>query len=332
MGNTSNTPTYDVPIMLMLFNRLDTTREVFARVRQARPKRLFVAANGPRPGVPSDVAACAAVRDFIMKSVDWDCDLQTDFPETNVDMQARWWKTLDWFFDSVDRGIILEDDCVPDMSFFPYCAELLEKYKDDERIMHINGSNFQFGIQRGATAEGRAASYYFSEYAHVWGWATWRRAWRRFDPRISSFPAFAANGKFESIMASAREAKYWRTYLEKIRVGILNSTDIKWIYTIWANDALCITPNKNLISNIGFGLGAGHTFFKEKTMGQKTFDIGKLEHPQTSRIAPDIQADLFTFKTYFYRSFMQKAVYVAGRKVLRLLRVGQAGQVSTSSK
>ena len=148
----------------MLFNRADTTQKVFDKLREIKPTRLFVAGNCRRPGVPSDIASCQAVRD-IFKAIDWPCEIKTNFRETNIGMQPHWRLAIDWFFESVDGGIILEDDCVPNGSFFVFCEDLLERYKNDETIMHINGSNFQFGCKRGD------ASYYISKYPHIWGWA-----------------------------------------------------------------------------------------------------------------------------------------------------------------
>jgi hypothetical protein len=298
MKNNILTP----PILLMLFNRPETTKQVFERVRTAMPAQLFIAANGPRPDVPSDNAKCAEVR-AIFDNIDWKCEVHVNFRPTNIGMQKHWRVALDWFFESVDSGIILEDDCVPDISFFEYCGELLDKYKDDTHIMHINGSNFQFGQKRGN------ASYFFSKYPHVWGWATWRRAWQRYDSKLSSFPSFKANHLIDSAVSTDAEKKYWMKFFESLYGGSREASDVTWAYTIWSHESFCITPNVNMITNIGYGPSAGHTIIKDRTMDQAAHDIGKIQHPDPLSIATDREADRFTFKILFHRNFFEKAIY-----------------------
>ena len=301
----------DVPVLLMLFNRPEHTRKVFEKVREAKPTRLFVAGNGPRADVPKDIELCKAVQD-IFKEVDWECELHTNFNENNIGMNPQWYKAMDWFFQFVDRGIILEDDCVPHLSFFDYCHELLEKYESDEQIMHINGSNFQFGQKRGD------ASYYFSKFPHVWGWATWKRAWNKYDFELKSFPAFKQNNVIDTICPSLRERKYFMKYFERLYSKIYIDSAAKWLYAIWSNKGIVITPNINLIANIGYGLSAGNTVIKEKTMGQEVSDIMPLIHPVSRNV--DVAADEFTFKTAFYRGFFEKVRYKVMMWVSRMLK------------
>lgn len=303
----------NVPVFLMLFNRPEITRELFAKIRQIKPKKLFIAANGPRPGIKADIELCKAVRD-IFNEIDWECEVYRNFPEVNINMHVRWYTTLDWFFESVDSGIILEDDCIPDLSFFSYCEELLEKYKDNSNVMHINGSNFQFGKKRGD------ASYYFSKYPHVWGWATWKRAWKSYDDNLMTFPEFKQKNLINNIFTNNTERKYWLKYFESIYSKKRNSCDIKWIYAIWVNGGLSITPNVNMIRNIGFGLSAGHTFLKEKIMDQPTFNISKIVHPTSTIFTIDTKADNFTFRSYFYKNFFQKAFYVIIKKIIKIIK------------
>lgn len=303
--------TQNVPVLLMLFNRPDTTRKVFDMVRIAKPKRLFIAANGPRPDVPKDIELCKAVRS-IFDNIDWECEVKTNYKDKNIGMQPHWHLSIDWFFNSVDRGIILEDDCVPSISFFGFCEDLLEKYKDDERIMHISGSNFQFGCRRGD------ASYYFSKYSHTWGWATWKRAWQKYDHKMLSFPVFKEEKVIDVISTSEKEKFYWMTYFEKLYKGDIDGCDVKWLYATWANNGLSIIPNVNMINNIGYGLSAGHTLFKDKTLGQKALDIDEIIHPQL--IVRDKNADYYTFKNIFYRNFFQKAFYISAMRIVKLFR------------
>jgi len=308
----------DVPVLLMLFNRPRTTQKVFDALRTVKPTSIYVAANGPRPGNAKDPELCQAVRD-IFKQIDWKCEIHTNFRETNIGMQPHWRLAIDWFFESVDSGVILEDDCVPNMSFFIFCKEMLERYKDNVSVMHVNGSNFQFGRKRGE------ANYYFSKYPHVWGWATWKRAWKKYDNKLLSFPVFKNNEIIDAITSSYKEKEYWMKFFEEIYSGIRDGSDVKWLYSIWANKGFCITPNVNMVCNIGFGLNAGHTIFKEKTLGQPAVELDLVVHPiiplsSSLDSIRDKEADAFTFKTCFYKSFWQKAVYKTMSSVLKLLK------------
>ena len=302
----------DVPVLLMLFNRPEHTRKVFEKLRESKPKRLFVAANGPRTDTPTDIELCKSVRD-IFKDIDWECELHTNFRDVNIGLNPHWYQAMDWFFKFVDRGIILEDDCVPNDSFFYYCVELLERYKDNEQIMHINGSNLQFGNKRGD------ASYYFSKYTCVWGWATWKRAWQKYDNLLKSYPSFKNTNVIDSLFKnSIKEKKYWMKYFTGLYSGVYNDSATKWQYAIWSNKGFCISPNVNMISNIGHGLSAGNTFFKEKSMGQETIEMKQIIHPVSQEV--NDLADIFLFKHMYHRNFFQKAFYVTIKKVIKLFR------------
>src|SRR5688500_1827095 len=176
----STTP-LNVTVLLVIFNRPDTTRLVFEAIRNARPRRLYVAADGPRPGVAADNANCQEARKII-DSVDWQCEVKTLFREKNLNCGVAPSSAFTWFFQHEEEGIILEDDCLPSQSFFWFCQELLERYRNDTRVMHIGGNNFLNGWQKD-----KDYSYYFSRSGHIWGWATWRRAWKHFDFDISLY-------------------------------------------------------------------------------------------------------------------------------------------------
>jgi hypothetical protein len=213
------------PVLLVVFNRAETTRQVIDAIRQARPRQLFVAADGPREGVDGDGALCAAARS-VATTVDWDCDVQTLFSEKNLGCGLGPSSAISWFFENVEAGIVLEDDCVPDLTFFRFCGELLEYYSAVPKIMQISGSNFLGETKRGD------ASYYFSRYPHCsGGWATWRRAWQSFD--------------YEAIPQEYRAHGIW---------------DWQWRLGFEKNGGLAAAPNVNLVTNIGFGRAdATHT-------------------------------------------------------------------------
>src|SRR3989344_2981071 len=214
--------TFNTPVLFIIFNRPEVTNIVFQEIRKIKPKNLFIAADGPRKNAPEDYKKCEQTREII-KKIDWPCDVKTFFQKENLGCGYGVSTAINWFFDDIEEGIILEDDCVPDQSFFYFCQELLEYYRNNKRIMHISGDNFQYGKKRGWS------SYYFSEYTHPWGWATWRRAWKFFD--------------FDCVSLEQKKSSW----------------DKQWYLSARKQNGLAILPNVNLISNIGAGDDATHT-------------------------------------------------------------------------
>lgn len=220
-------------------------------IRAARPHRLYVAADGPRDR-PGEADRCEAAR-RVATSVDWPCDLRTLFRDRNLGCRDAVSEAISWFFDNELEGIVLEDDCLPSASFFPYCAELLERYRENERVMCITGNNFQSDMC------GYAPSYYFSKYNHVWGWASWRRAWRHYDRDMKSFPAFVRAGRLEGMSRSPGFADSWEKRFKSVYRGKIDTWDYQWLYSCWVRGGVTCTPRVNLVTNIGFGAEATHT-------------------------------------------------------------------------
>ncbi len=236
----------------MIFNRPDPTRQVFDAIRAAKPSKLLVVADGPRADKPGEAEKCSATREII-DDVDWDCDVQRNFSDTNMGCRLRVSSGITWAFELVEKAVILEDDCVPSASFFHYCAELLDHYESDERVMMVSGDNFLFGNP--ATAD----SYYFSRYPHVWGWATWRRAWSKYDLHMTRWPEIRDKKLFNQYFPKMSERYYWESILQHVYDGNIDTWDYQWAYSIWANSGLSITPARNLIQNVGFHSTATHT-------------------------------------------------------------------------
>ena len=288
------------PILFVVFNRPDTTRLVFEAIRQARPEKLFVAADGPRSDYPGEVDKCRLVRE-IATSVDWECELKVLFREQNLGCQVAISSAINWFFQHVDEGIILEDDCKPNASFFPFCQELLERYRYDKRIFLISGANFQHGRKR------TEYSYYFSHFAQIWGWATWKRAWDYFDFDMTLWPLICEGKWTDDIWPKSSQKLFWINHLNSINKGRLNSWALRWAFTVFANNALSILPNVNLVSNIGFGNESGvHTTTKNSLVHnlpaeQLTFP---LKHPPF--MIRDKVADDYTYKTLYSSSFLRR--------------------------
>lgn len=275
---------FDTPILFLIFNRPDTAQQVFDVIRKMRPGKLFIAADGPRPLIPDDREKCEKTREII-KQVDWDCEIKTLFREENLGCGKGPVAAIDWFFKYVERGIILEDDCLPDLSFFTFCEELLNRYEKDEKIMMISGDNFQFGERRGDS------SYYFSRYNYTWGWATWRRAWKLYDFEIKTYPEFKKNNKIQGIWRENNVQKYWTQIFDEVYGGSEHIWDYQWTYAIWQNNGVSIVPNVNLVSNIGFGNDATHTKKNNFFSNLKSEEILNIKHPVIIEI--DQKADKY---------------------------------------
>jgi hypothetical protein len=280
------------PVALIIFNRPDTTVKVFEAIRQARPPKLLVISDGPRPDRIGEAEKCAQSR-AIIDRVDWDCEVMTNYSDINLGCKVRVATGIDWVFDRVEEAIILEDDCLPDSSFFTFCEELLDKYKDDERVMSICGTNYQFGRKR------TEDSYYFSKYAHIWGWATWRRAWQLYDVDIKIWDIVKEGNWLKDILDRDAEVKIWQDSFQKIRDGKIDTWDYQWTLACWIHSGFTILPNVNLISNIGFGAGATHTtssYSKFANMPTRSITF-PIQHPQFC--VRDTLADIYTHQHLF---------------------------------
>jgi hypothetical protein len=282
---------FATPILLIIFNRPEPTFRVFERIRQIRPKYLFIAADGPRPDRAGEEAACVRARS-ILQQVDWPCEVKTLFREQNIGCGKGVSGAISWFFEHTGQGIILEDDCLPDPGFFSYCEDMLAYYHDNEKVMHIGGTNSQFGRKR------NPYSYYYSKYPHIWGWATWSRAWKHFRYDLSlTDTAQTCREIFQQYVFSPEERSYWQHMFDVMKTGGLDTWDVQWTYACWAHQGVTIVPNVNLISNIGFDADATHTKSTTSKLAQvPTRPIGKLSHPPEIRI--DTEADDWTFRYY----------------------------------
>lgn len=260
---------------------------ILESIRNQRPAQLFIAADGPRHLKPGEDALCRETRDTVMNRIDWPCEVRTLFREQNMGCARAVSSAINWFFSQVEEGIILEDDCLPDPTFYDFCTTLLERYRNNDRVMHIGGSNYQAGIARGN------ASYYYSRYAHIWGWATWRRAWQYYDFSLQRY----RHSSTEDLPPQfARELDAF--FEEKV-----DTWDTQWFLTVLFNKGLSVTPNTNIIRNIGYGKEATHTrnepnWFKKMVYGS----IPHITHP--AMLAPDSEADAYTIDTVFRSNFL----------------------------
>ncbi len=275
------------PVLLIAFNRPVTARRVLGEISKAAPGRFFVAVDGPREGHPEDQKNCAEVLDTIRDGIRWTCDVQYLIRKTNLGCGKAPAAAISWFFENVDEGIILEDDCLPVPQFFPFCTSLLRRYREEPRVAHIGGFNCQFGRMRGK------ASYYFSKYFHCWGWASWRRAWAGFDFEMTDYSEYLAGQGLERLFSRRSIQDFWKGNFDEAIHGDGSVWDYQWVYQNFKHDRLAIVPNQNLIENIGFGVGATHTKARNSRMPAVARDNPvEITHP--ALILPCAAADDYT--------------------------------------
>ena len=294
------------PVALFVFNRPDLTAELLEAVRAAKPPMLFVTADGPRPGNADDPELCETVRD-IVRDVDWECEVHWNLHERNQGLAHTLSQGINWVFDHVDRAIILEDDCIPDPSFFPFCAEMLERYKDDSRVLQISGSNLQ--APRAIFA---GASYAFASHPFIWGWATWRRAWNLYDADMTTWPQFRDNGMLDGLhVVGGRRAQLRRRW-DLVYAGERGvDWDPQWQYTVFSQHGLSIYPSTNLISNVGF-----------RSDATQTTQIGSMaEVPLETLTFPLVHAPLVAHNPRLERFFDREILRGMGMAVTVLRRV-----------
>lgn len=287
MDNTIKTP-----IAFFVFNRPNITQKVFNEIRKAKPEKLFLVADGPRN--QAEKQKCDDVKKII-GNVDWKCEVYKNYSVINMGCDPRIASGINWVFQNTDRAIFLEDDCFPNQSFFRFCDELLEKYKDDKEIMHISGDNFQTGNKKFKCKE----DYYFSTISQSWGWATWKRSWNLYDKDLKRWPEAKKSNLLGKIFDDKAYADYWENLLQKFYERQRVNWDGRWTFACFVNRGLCIMPKVNLISNIGFGESATHTKQqKHKSANLPTYPIEfPLTHPDkktTNQIADD-----YTMKQFF---------------------------------
>ena len=273
-------------VLFVIFNRPGTTARVFEQIRIARPVRLYIVADGPRTDVQSDLENCKKTL-AITDNVDWTCDIKRVVRKENFGCREGVYAAINWFFSFEEEGIILEDDCLPAKSFFRFCDTMLDKYRNDTRVRHITGCNLQQGKEWGG------ASYYFSNRTHVWGWASWRRVWKDYDKNLTRYNGEDVKEHMLNIYPDPMIADHWTSIFNKAKAGQINSWAYPLDFVNFFNNGLTVIPNKNLVSNIGFGVGATHTFSNDNIYANVPLaEIGEIIDP--TFMIPEKQADYST--------------------------------------
>lgn len=264
---------FDVPVLMILYNRPDHAWRVFDKIKELRPKSLFIAVDGAKPERTGDAQAVTMCQKLV-DAIDWPCQVKTLFREVNLGCKIAVSSAISWFFEHVEFGIILEDDCLPDSSFFNFCRELLLRYEMNERVMHIGGANLIPDQQWSSN------SYIFTKICHIWGWATWRRAWKHYDVNMKSFPEDTKSSFINQQVSDKESIKYWKHVFAEAYNQEVDTWDYQWVYAIWKQQGLCVLPEHNLITNIGYDASATHTTLDSPFANMPTIAINSIRHPE----------------------------------------------------
>lgn len=269
-----------VPVLFMIFNRPDATARVFDNIRKARPQRLYVAADGPRQGRLAEEALCAKSRQ-LTEDIDWPCEVHRLYRGENLGCKRAISSAINWFFEHEEAGIILEDDCLPDPSFFPFCKTMLERYKNEQRVMMISGNDFTL------KEPGANDSYYFATYFPIWGWATWRRAWERYDIGMSEWPSARDSGLIRKQIGNRRLARWMEDCMERTYLDNIDTWDFQWTFACLRHNGVSLCPFGNLVSNIGYeGTHIQTTARDSMLLGLPLHHYNALEEVRPGSISP----------------------------------------------
>ena len=303
---------FDVPILITIYNRVDVTFKLYKILEVIQPKYLYINADGPKVNNELDYLRCNNTRNLFL-NLSWDCVIKYNFSSDNKGCKLSVSDAITWFFNENEYGIILEDDCIPNLSFFYYCKEILEKYKNDNRIFHINGTNFSSNVKSYTTD-----SYSFTKFVSIWGWATWRRSWLKYDINMINFPNFTKQQFDNKSFSSYAKHHYYKSF-EDMYFNRSNSWCTQWIFAIYFHNGITITPNCNLVSNIGTQDNPTHKFLINRfrdflNTKELTFP---LIHPKFSI---NHKTDMLNFKNYRGKSFIKLFYFLIDNNIFIIIK------------
>lgn len=307
----------NTPILFIIFNRPIPTLEVFQSIRTAKPKKLYISADGPRLDKEGEIEVVKRVREIAL-AVDWPCEIYTLFRDKNIGCQLAPREAIDWFFENEEYGIILEDDCLPSQSFFKFCEEMLFLHKDNKNIMAITGTN----ITQNTFFE---YDYFFSRYPLMWGWASWRRAWSLYDPHIKDWKTLKRkNWLYKLKIGNIPFLINWTNIFDLTYKLKDNATwwDYQWIYCCWKNNGYTIAPSKNLVKNLGITPDATHTVAYDPI--RSNLILNDLTWPLSHPIFIEINnsADEFISRFWFYDTWIHVIkVYLLSFKLIKFFNL-----------
>jgi hypothetical protein len=289
---------FNTPIVLICFNRPIETKKVFNKIKFIKPKKLFLIMDGPKENSQKDNENCILVKN-IVSQISWKCKVYKNFSKKNLGLKNRIVSGLNWVFSNTNSAIILEDDCLPSNDFFNFCEKILIRYKKNNSVKFITGNNFQ------KSKLNINADYYFSKYSHIWGWATWKSTWKLYCDDNKIWDKYLESKKFSKICPNVLERRYWRSMFDKVKNGSLKSWSIYLLFTLWKNDGWTVTPNVNLVKNLGFNNRGTNTKIGQIKYNKKTQNIGQnLKHPK--EIFHNFFADNYVFENVYSQSIKKK--------------------------
>ena len=302
--------TASVPVLLLGFNRPDKLPRVIEPLRSIKPQRVFIAIDGPREGRPDEAEKCLATQRAAEAAIDWECQVERLYRDRNLGCRRAVSEAITWALQRVEEVLIIEDDCIVDPSFVTLSRMLLDRYRHDERVACISASNLQRGKWRGD------GGYYASKYPHCWGWATWRRAWKQYTDDLAPFESFSQTAAYKALHLTEMEREYWRHVIDLCRLGKVDSWSYRWTFSCWLKGMVALLPNKNLVTNVGFGEDSTHT--KEQC------EITNLRHEvledfsAPSSLAVDRAADEATFRRLFCAPASPMENFIVSRRFKKL--------------
>ena len=297
---------FNTPVLFLIFNRFESVKYVFEKIKLVKPAKLYIASDGPRSTNNTDKVQIKKIRDYLLAETDWECELFTLFREENLGCKAAVSGAISWFFENEAEGIILEDDCLPSPQFFTFCENLLEKYRHDDRIRHISGSSM------GIVPKIQGDTYHFSKLTNVWGWASWRRVWNDYDVDLKKLEKFIETPLYKGVFQNDRVTKFIMENFLMSYQHKIDTWDFQYFFCNLINNGLSIQPNYNLITNIGFNNLATHTTDTKNifaNMALENFD--QLVHPTI--MIPDLAGDIAQIKLQMpslYDRYRQKLFYL----------------------
>jgi len=297
------------PVLVLGHSRPDTTARVIESLRAVRPERIYLAVDGPRPLVEGEAAKVRSVQEVMLGGIDWPCEVETLFREENLGIKEGVADAITWFFDQEDEGIILEDDCVPNGSFFAYCRAMLDMYRDEPQVMHIGGYCYPDGVDP-------PSSYFFSRYPLVWGWAGWADRWRDFTLDGSRFEPLL--DELSSTFPDREQEEYWRSVIGKVLLGEIRSWDYFWAMSIWNRGGLAVQSTVPLVQNIGFTREATNTSRWKDYRGfgsRTTREMTSIQFPPT--VEWDEELDRQVFEAMYRKPAIPVRLFGALRQALR---------------
>ena len=284
----------NTPVLFLVFNRLDTTKQVFSAISEAKPPRIYIASDGAREGVVGEKEKVEAVRKYILENINWDCEVKTLFRDKNLGCGRAVSGAITWFFENEEQGIILEDDCLPSQSFFYFCEDLLTRYKNDNRIGQISGFNFGF------RSNNFKYGYFFSIYPSIWGWATWKNRWSNYSFNFEDLDEVIENKQLLLFFKKNNLNNRVKIFKD-VSSGLIDTWDYQWSFSLYKNNQLSVIPSINYIKNIGFGPSATHTTGDNPYKDIEFFNKNNFNHPKYIVQLPLFNNYIFKSKSYLSR-------------------------------